>query len=255
MSPSADQFIEAIERRKRPFDEVLEAYRVLREADRIFHEKLALLPPDLVSEVELMLGLTQPRDVPVETGKTDLAGKTAVQFATTILSERNNEPLHFSIIAKEALLRGYQGRRSGSSAEVENRTTNSFWAAMSRARELEGVGKGLYRIRSMSQRAINWEETKEIEASSSRDELPGASGAIRELLERHPNGLRNAEIAEQLEGKIATTSKDPRRLILSSLEQMKRKGRLTQDVTGKFYLPSQKPEASDSGKDQAEEDE
>ena len=63
-----------------------------------------------------------------------------------ILAERNGEPMHFAAIAKESLRRGYTGRATGSPDEIESRTVQSFWAALSRSDEMESIGKGLYKL-------------------------------------------------------------------------------------------------------------
>jgi hypothetical protein len=146
-----DQFIDSIERKRKQLDEVLEAYEV-------FRKKLDALPPDLAREARLALASgVEPSEesantakmisVKEDSAKKDLAGKTALECTTIILRERSNEPQHFSTIAKEALRRGYVGRFAGSPEAVENRTMNSFWAAMSRSANLENTGRGMYRVR------------------------------------------------------------------------------------------------------------
>lgn len=141
-----DQFIDSIERKRRQLDEVLEAYENFRKL-------LDALPPDLAREARLALASgVEPSEesassVKGNLTKKDLTGKTALECTTIILRERGNEPQHFSTIAKEALRRGYVGRSAGSSEEVESRTMNSFWAAMSRSADLENTGRGMYKLR------------------------------------------------------------------------------------------------------------
>lgn len=165
-----DSFIDSIEQRKKQLDEVLEAYKA-------FRQKLAALPRELALEAERSLSANQvqqqerpPRDTPSTAEEptseeqetvlllpsdkvipADLAGKTSLECAMVILTEKKNEPTHFSSIAKEAMRRGYQGRTSGTSDEVEQRTIKSFWASMSRSDDLDGVGRGFYRLKKWHQ--------------------------------------------------------------------------------------------------------
>jgi len=137
-----DDMIKTIERQKVQLEEVLASYKA-------FREKLASLPPEVVRG---MASLDKSGIGPSGTGaiseKQDFAGKAALDCAAIILRERNNEPTHYSVIAKESLRRGYKGRSKGTPEEVETRTVQSFWAAMSRSEELEGVGKGCYRLKN-----------------------------------------------------------------------------------------------------------
>jgi hypothetical protein len=62
----------------------------------------------------------------------DLAGVPAIECCARILKDHRNEPLSALTVAREALVRGYQGRARGSEDEVLLTTAKSFWAAMSR---------------------------------------------------------------------------------------------------------------------------
>jgi hypothetical protein len=145
MNTPWDSFIDTIERRKHQLDEVLEAYK-------LFRQKLDSLPPGIAQEAERMLA-ADPIHVAdkVAVEMMDLVGKPALECIRTILKEHNNQPIHFSQCAKEALKRGYKGRSFGTPEEIENRTAHSFWAAMSRADDLEAVGKGCYRLKTWPQ--------------------------------------------------------------------------------------------------------
>jgi hypothetical protein len=140
-----DDFVDLIEKRKKQLDEVLEAYVE-------FREKLDALPPEIAQEVQKMLTVAKDAQAKQEeVSSNDLAGKTALECVRIILRERKNEPTHFSAIAREALRRGYKGRMAGTAEEVQSRTASSFWAAMSRAEDLDGTGKGCYRLRDLAE--------------------------------------------------------------------------------------------------------
>jgi hypothetical protein len=153
MCTSSDDFIGAIERRKRQLDtaidEAIDAYR-------LFRKKLDALPPDIAREAEKMLrnsGKIEGENTPnlqAANGAVvqDFAGKTAVECACTLITENHDQPMHFAVIARKSLARGYKGRTtSGTSEEIESRTAQSFWAAMSRSDKLQSIGKGLYQSR------------------------------------------------------------------------------------------------------------
>jgi hypothetical protein len=182
-----DKLIAAIERRKHQLDDVIAAYKQ-------FREKLAALPPDLASE--FMNTNHSPPASPSATMVAtkdaaplqDLDGKSALDCVMLILRERNNQPTHFSIIAKTALARGYKGRKtSGSPEELESRTIQSFWAAMSRSDELEGVGGGYYRIQPSFRELVK-------EAVDARLHVPFSVIAIAESLRDKYPKLRIDEI-------------------------------------------------------------
>ncbi len=61
--------------------------------------------------------------------------------------------------------------------------------------------------------------------------------AIMRLLRETPNQTQ-AEIVERLRGKVRTKSGDPDRLVSITVTQMKGKGRIVQDDSGRFRLPS-----------------
>ena len=68
---------------------------------------------------------------------------TIVDAATTILKERGEQ--HYSAVAKEALSRGYEGKKGTS----EEAIAKSFWATMKRKPEIfDAVGGGKFRLRS-----------------------------------------------------------------------------------------------------------
>jgi len=146
MHTPLDNLVEALERRKKQLDDVLEAYKA-------FRQKLEALPQSVIRDAEMMLAATESplsATVAMQIGSNtaqDLVGKTALECARTILGEHKNEPMHFAEIAKEAMRRGYKGRASGSPEKVESRTIQSFWAAMSRAEDFEATGKGCYWVK------------------------------------------------------------------------------------------------------------
>jgi hypothetical protein len=141
MTVPLDSFIDIIERRKRQLDDVLDSYRE-------FMNKLHMLPPDIAEEAQRVLRLNSAavpeRVVPLVK---DLAGKSALECVRIILQEQGNRPTHYAALAKEAMQRGYKGRAGGTPEEVEHRTVQSFWAAMSRAEDLERAGQGQYRLK------------------------------------------------------------------------------------------------------------
>ena len=149
MNMPLDKLIDTIEQRKHQLDDVLESYRQ-------FKAKLDALPPEFANNVkDALTENTHDKAIseqmtPAPQG-TDLVGKPALECATIILIEHKNEPTHFVTIAKEAIKRGYKGRRPGSPDEVESRIAKSFWAAMSRSDDFESVGKGCYRLRRWPQ--------------------------------------------------------------------------------------------------------
>jgi hypothetical protein len=140
-----DSFIDTIERRQQQLREVLEAYRV-------FREKLSHLPPDLAKEAEAQLRPSESAShvesaaVPPRTN--ECSGLSSLECARIVLQERDNEPMHYSQLAREILKRGYKGRKSGSDEEVEQRTTQSLWAALSRSEQFLGTGNGFYKLNS-----------------------------------------------------------------------------------------------------------
>jgi hypothetical protein len=115
MTSPNDAFIDAIERRKKPLDEALEAYRV-------FRQRLDALPPELADEALEMLVQAQAQKpdnktalpTKTESGNGDLSGRTALECAEIILTENHNQPMHFAVVARKAMARGYKGRTSGS---------------------------------------------------------------------------------------------------------------------------------------------
>jgi hypothetical protein len=141
MTTPLDNFMSALEKRKQQLDDVLEAYR-------LFRQKLDALPPELAQEAERMLsGGNGESPAATETVVQDLVGKTSLQCARVILAEGKNAPLHFSKIAREAIHRGYKGRTTGDRETVENRISTSFWAALSRAEDVESTGRGYYKLK------------------------------------------------------------------------------------------------------------
>ena len=148
MSVTWDDLTNSIENRKRRLD----AFRA--SVERLL-DALQGLPSDMADVARELLakeiGLSPTSPMSATTGGTDvqeqqdMVGKPALECVRIILREHNNKPLHFAAIAKEAMRRGYKGRSQGSQEEIESRTANSFWAAMSRSDDLESVGKGLYR--------------------------------------------------------------------------------------------------------------
>jgi hypothetical protein len=138
MSTPLDQFIDAMERRKKQLEELVESYR-------IFRSKLDSLPPELAAEAHQMLAESSSMKEP--SPMQDMIGETALNCANHILAEGHNAPLHFAEIAKQAIKRGYRGRAAGTPSEVEQRTIQSFWAALHRSEHFEPTGKGCYRIR------------------------------------------------------------------------------------------------------------
>lgn len=135
-----DQFIGAIEKRKQQLDELLASYRD-------FREKLAALPPEIAQEAQrLLVAETDDSQEGQESGEKEFAGKSALECAKLILKRSRNRAIHYSAIAKKSMNRGYRGRVEGSPEEVETRTISSFWAALHRSSEFEGVGKGRYRL-------------------------------------------------------------------------------------------------------------
>lgn len=135
-----DQFIGAIERRKSQLDDLLAAYAN-------FRGKLDALPPEIAQEAQRILASGEAEKLQEESQRrNDLIGKTALECAQVILTELQNQPTHFSVIAKMAIARGYKGRIEGTPAEVESRLQNSFWAAMHRSKHFQSAGKGLYRL-------------------------------------------------------------------------------------------------------------
>ena len=143
MTTPWDGFIDSMEQRKRQIEAETKQIAEVLESYKVFREKYEALPPHLrevfASEQAVASGKTAPL-------QQDLAGKAALECAKIILTEWG-AALHFSAIAKEAIRRGYVGRITGTQEEVESRTIQSFWAAMSRSDELESIGKGLYRMR------------------------------------------------------------------------------------------------------------
>jgi hypothetical protein len=146
MSTPWEKIIDGMKQRKKEIaeegqkiDEALEAYAA-------FRQKMEALSPEACK----VFASEQVRaDEGTQIEKKDLAGKPALECARIILAERNS-PVHFSVIAKEALRRGYIGRMSGSKEEIESRTVQSFWAALSRSDDMESVGRGLYQLRGSS---------------------------------------------------------------------------------------------------------
>lgn len=169
MTTTWDKFIENIECRKRQLDEVVDAYKN-------FRQKIESLPPDLAREAAALLGISHPisnqvAPAEVPTSK-DLIGKNAMECVRIILGERENQPMHYSQIAKEAINRGYQGRTEGTKEEVEVRTGQSFWAAMSRSDDLESIGKGYYKLREESSESnLEAYAASDSEISEQGDEL------------------------------------------------------------------------------------
>jgi hypothetical protein len=96
------------------------------------------------------------------------------------------------------------------------------------------------------------EEPSAMEGDSGAEQL-GVTAAIMRLLEECPQGLRPAELADRLEGKIATTSTNQRRLIISVADGLKKKGRLTQNLTGKLFLKAPLPSGEEDGEEISEE--
>src|SRR6266496_4570076 len=138
MQLQLDKFIDVIETRRKQLDAVVEACK-------LFKQRLDELPEDMALEAEKLLWNSldkQDQNVP-----SDLAGRTALHCAEAILADHNNEPMHFSTIAKEAMKRGYKGRAEGDKDAIEATVTKSFWAAMSRSDDFEGVGKGMYKLK------------------------------------------------------------------------------------------------------------
>lgn len=142
----------SIDQEKRQLDDFRENVEELLKAFAKLPVGVATVAKELLVE---SLGLAPSATETLEaaqTGEEDLTGKPALECARIIFAERKNAPTHFSVIAREAMRRGYRGRSAGSTEEVENRTINSFWAAMSRADDMESVGKGLYRVREQPAR-------------------------------------------------------------------------------------------------------
>lgn len=142
MATPWDNFIEAMERRKKQLDDLIASYRQ-------FRDKLDALPPEIATEAQSLMAEGDKKKAdktpPVEQ---DFVGKTALTCARIMLEENDNEALHFSAIARKALQRGYRGRATGNQEEIESRTVNSFWAALHRSDDFEPVGKGCYRLKT-----------------------------------------------------------------------------------------------------------
>jgi len=140
------------------------------------------LPPDITAIAKELLaerlglaGITQ--DQPIHAN--DLAGKTSLQCARIILRERGNAGTHFSAIVREAMRRGYRGRVDGSPEVVETTLMKSFWAALSRANDMEKVGNGMYRLRGETRTApVQQQSALTVEAQSM---VGKAARILREL--------------------------------------------------------------------------
>jgi hypothetical protein len=152
-----DSFISTIEKKKEQLQGVIDAYRA-------FRQKLDELPQELAQEAMRILGGSEANsspkvvaDVQIAPKETDssFTGVPALRCTRTILTENGNNPLHYSEVARRAMARGYKGRLAGSKEEVESRTIQSFWAAMSRSEDFEAVGSGRYRIRQQQEVSRN----------------------------------------------------------------------------------------------------
>lgn len=137
-STTLDQFINAVEAWKVQLEELVSSYRE-------FRRRLEALPPEMAQEAERILA-KERATIRIEKPEQDLAGKTALECAKIILTGNNNEPMHFSAIAKEALRRGYKGRGDGDRDQVETRTIQSFWAALHRSNDFLKAGRGNYQL-------------------------------------------------------------------------------------------------------------
>src|SRR5437016_515766 len=94
MATPLDQFIGVIERRKVQLDELLTAYAN-------FRSKLDALPPEVAQEAQRFLAAAESQKLQeVQVATKDLIGKSALECAKIILTERSNMPAHFSEIAK-----------------------------------------------------------------------------------------------------------------------------------------------------------
>jgi hypothetical protein len=62
--------------------------------------------------------------------------------------------------------------------------------------------------------------------------LASPTDAIVGLLRKHPDGLRTGQIADEIEHRIATNSKNKRRLIYSLTDQLKKRGVIARDENG-----------------------
>jgi hypothetical protein len=186
MATPWDEFMEALESRKKQLDDVLDAYKT-------FREKLDALPPQVAQEAKKKLievpSLTQAREPASE----EFAGKTAIDCAKIILTEKNNQPAHFSVIARAAMDRGYKGRSEGTREEVENRTINSFWAALHRSEEFESAGRGTYRLRTQEHESATGHLV-----SQDSGEHRSVTQHIVELLQEVQKPMRAVEITHWL---------------------------------------------------------
>jgi hypothetical protein len=82
----------------------------------------------------------------------ELEGKTIEESAVIILTERGNQPTHFTALAEEAHRRGYRGRSP-------NLSPDSFQTMMDRKSEVfERVGGGKYRLREDAKTGESWRE-------------------------------------------------------------------------------------------------
>jgi hypothetical protein len=177
MSTPWDQFIDAIEKRKSQLDELLAAYAN-------FRQKLDALPPEVSQEAQRILATAEAAKLHEEsTKKNDLIGKSALDCAKIILTELNNEPIHFSTIAKMAMARGYKGRAEGSPEVVESRIQNSFWAALHRSEDFESVGKGCYRLSAPNEDLFGNKPLRDISEPSEPEEMTQKQVAKRTLEE------------------------------------------------------------------------
>jgi hypothetical protein len=187
-----DVLIDRIEQRRDQLNEVLAAYRQ-------FREKLESLPVDLAEEIGGVTGRTSKP----ATG--DLTGLSALASARRILTDHRNDPMHFTAIAKEAMSRGYRGRATGDPSVVESVIAKSFWAALSRASDIEPTGKGYYRLRqSPSQRRRREHRNGQPEAEVKLS----LRSRIIELFREQQRPMRPKEVAAILESRgVETNSK------------------------------------------------
>lgn len=78
----------------------------------------------------------------------DLAGKTVVDCAATILGERKGQSVHYRDLFREALARGYRGRASSSEDQLERSWIQLLRKSASAGGPVEKTGEGLFRLRA-----------------------------------------------------------------------------------------------------------
>lgn len=71
------------------------------------------------------------------------------------------------------------------------------------------------------------------------EDLPSPTDAVRELLRRHPEGMRPSHVVHALTGKVRTTSDRPAKLLYSVLGTLKKSGEVKKGTDGRYRFTAQ----------------